>query len=98
MKDSLSRFAPLAFWALMLSLAFAQENAVKPSPLADVPTKETQGLTLTFSAGGKTDTRGARLEDLRFRSVPSEGLAKLSAELETTSLSSEAREASSPSA
>ena len=61
MKDSLSRFAPLAFWALLLTPAFAQENALKQPPLADAPARETQGLTLSFSAGGKTDTRGARL-------------------------------------
>ena len=61
MKDSLSRFAPVAFCALLLTPAIAQKSTVTPPPLTDAPAKEAQGLTVTFSAGGKTDTRGARL-------------------------------------
>lgn len=51
-------FAALA--ALGSSL-FAQESAVTVPPLADAPIKSAQGLALTFSAGGKSDTRPARL-------------------------------------
>ena len=37
------------------------ENAVRPAPLADLPAKKRQGLTLTFAAGGMSDCRDARL-------------------------------------
>lgn len=53
--------APLALCALLSTSALAQQNAVKAPPLADAPAKPEQGLTVTFTAGGKTDTRTARL-------------------------------------
>ncbi len=43
---------------------FAEENIVKNPPLPVLAAASGQGLTLTFSAGGKTDTRPARLVSL----------------------------------
>ncbi|HEX8311048.1 MAG TPA: c-type cytochrome [Chthoniobacteraceae bacterium] len=40
---------------------FAQTAAIQAPPLPDAPDKPVIGLALTFSAGGKTDTRPARL-------------------------------------
>ena len=49
--------------AALLALApggFSQ-STVKPAPLAELAPKLKQGLTLTFTAGGKSDTRDARI-------------------------------------
>jgi mono/diheme cytochrome c family protein len=53
---------PLFLVALLLAspLLFA-ESAVKAPPLPAMKDKAVQGLTLTFTAGGKSDTRPARL-------------------------------------
>lgn len=51
----------LALLALGSSLAQADENSVQAPPLPDMAPAAKQGLTVSFSAGGKTDTRGARL-------------------------------------
>jgi mono/diheme cytochrome c family protein len=51
----------LALLALGPSLVHADDNAVQAPPLADMAPAAKQGLTVTFSAGGKTDTRSARL-------------------------------------
>lgn len=45
-------------------LAIAQESTVKAPPLAEAKAKAVQGLTFTVTAGGKTDTRAARLVSL----------------------------------
>lgn len=58
MKISLSL---LALLTLGLPLARAEDSAVQAPPLADKGPEVKQGLTVTFTAGGKTDTRGARL-------------------------------------
>ena len=56
-------FKPLLILAalLLLSPRSHSENAVQPAPLADLPAKMRPGLTLTFTAGGRSDTREARL-------------------------------------
>ncbi len=51
----------LAGLALFLPLLAAQENAVKAPGLAESAPGMQPGLTLTFAAGAKTDTRAARL-------------------------------------
>lgn len=53
--------------AALLALAPCafSESTVKPAPLAGLPVKMKQGLTLTFSAGGKSDVREARIAALQ---------------------------------
>ncbi len=51
----------LALLALGSSIVRAEESAVQAPPLADMAPAAKQGLTVTFGAGGKTDTRSARL-------------------------------------
>jgi mono/diheme cytochrome c family protein len=51
---------PLLLLALALS-ASAEESAVPTPPLAELAPEMKQGLTVTFRAGGQTDTRAARL-------------------------------------
>jgi len=58
MKISLSL---LALLALGLPLVQAADRAVQAPPLADAVAEVKQGLTVSFTAGGKTDTHGARL-------------------------------------
>jgi len=58
MKALLASATMLA--ALSLSAA-AAENAVKAPPLAEAKAEMKQGLAVTFTAGGKSDTRDARL-------------------------------------
>ncbi len=54
--------APLILAALLLLTARSHsESDVKPAPLAELPAKMRPGLTLTFTAGGKSDSREARL-------------------------------------
>ena len=61
MKTPARLLAPLACLALLSPLVLSQENAVKAPALAEAPAAAAQGVTLTFTAGGKTDTRAARL-------------------------------------
>jgi len=56
MKSALFALAFLLFVAPTLS-----DAAINPTPLVDQPIKLEQGLTLTFTAGEKSDTRDARL-------------------------------------
>ncbi len=52
-----------AILAALLALAPCSfsENIVKPAPLAEQAPKMNPGLTVTFTAGGKSDTRDARI-------------------------------------
>ncbi len=55
---------PFAFLVLSIGVDAplrAQETTLKAPPLADTKPEKKQGLTVTFSAAGKTDTRAARL-------------------------------------
>lgn len=54
----------LALLTLGLPLTQAEDKAVQAPPLADLAPAAKQGLTVTFSAGGRTDTRSARLISL----------------------------------
>jgi mono/diheme cytochrome c family protein len=54
-------FPILAAAILSLGALHAQDTAIKPPPLAKIAAEKKQGLAVTFSAGGKTDTRSARL-------------------------------------
>lgn len=59
-QSFLSRlFIALVF--VLTARSFAQENAVKALPLTELAAVSKPGLAVTFSAGGKTDTRFARL-------------------------------------
>ncbi|MEO7319369.1 MAG: c-type cytochrome, partial [Chthoniobacteraceae bacterium] len=46
---------------LILAPCGFSESTVKPAPLAEMPPKMKPGLTLTFTAGGRSDTRDARI-------------------------------------
>ena len=61
MKVPLVLLSSLA--ALLASPVIAQQagSAVQAPALAEAPAKAEQGLSVTFTAGGKTDTRAARL-------------------------------------
>ena len=61
MKFSASILAPIACLTLLLPSLRAQESAVKAPALAEAAPALKQGLALTFTAGGKSDTRAARL-------------------------------------
>ena len=61
MKTPARLIAHLASLALLSPMLSAQESAVKAPPIAETAPAQKQGLTLTFSAGGKSDTRAARL-------------------------------------
>jgi cytochrome c2 len=52
---------PMRFSILLLLTAFCAHAAVTAPPLPDAKPGKVQGLTLTIEAGGKSDTRGARL-------------------------------------
>jgi cytochrome c2 len=54
-------FALLALSACLVSSVAAAEAGVQASPLPELPPATKQGLTVTFGAGGKTDTHAARL-------------------------------------
>jgi len=60
MRPSVLLLAPLACLALLSPLS-AQETGLKTPALADAALAKKQGLTLTFTAGGKADSRAARL-------------------------------------
>jgi mono/diheme cytochrome c family protein len=53
--------ALLAFGSLLATSLLAQDAALKAPALATTKPEKKQGLTVTFAAGGKTDTRAARL-------------------------------------
>ena len=53
-------FSLLAALALTAALP-AQDSALKAPPLAKSAAEKKQGLTVTFTAGGRSDTRAARL-------------------------------------
>src|SRR5688572_25696234 len=57
---SRGRVALLAAWLVVTATAASRAQLAAP-PLADAPDKNAPGLTLTFSAGDKTDARRARL-------------------------------------
>ncbi|MDR3401183.1 MAG: cytochrome c [Chthoniobacter sp.] len=61
MKIPLPLLALLALGASLSRIAHADESTVHAPALADLPAAAKQGLTVTFSAGGKTDTRAGRL-------------------------------------
>ena len=57
MKVRLILLAALAFTDAL----FAQESTLKTPPLAKTVAEKKQGLSVTFTAGGKSDTRAARI-------------------------------------
>jgi len=58
----LSRYVALtALGVMALATAFAGGASVSAPVLADAPLTKVQGLTVTFSANGKSDVRAARL-------------------------------------
>ncbi len=61
MKSPIRLIAPIACLALLLPALRAQESAIKAPPIAEAAPALKQGLALTFTAGGKSDTRAARL-------------------------------------
>ena len=61
MKIPLPLLALLIISASLPFPAHAEDNAVQAPALADLPPALKQGLAVTFSAGGRTDTRAARL-------------------------------------
>ena len=52
------------FLCLVLISSSAMWAAITPPPISDTSAKSEQGLILTLSAGGKSDTRAARLVSL----------------------------------
>ncbi len=54
-------FALLPFLALLSTATAAEESGVKSPALAQAKPEATQGVAVTFTAGGKSDTRFARL-------------------------------------
>lgn len=61
MKAPLVLLSSLAAFLVSPVLAQQAGTGVQAPALAEAPAKAEQGLSLTFSAGGKTDTRPARL-------------------------------------
>ena len=61
MKTPARLLAPLTCLALLSPALRAQESTVKAPALAEAAPALSQGLSLTFTAGGKSDTRAARL-------------------------------------
>lgn len=61
MKAPLVLLSSLAALLALPSVAQLTDTGVKAPAIAEAPDKAEQGLSLTFSAGGKTDTRPARL-------------------------------------
>ncbi len=51
----------LVCFAAFITPLLAQESPLKTPPLVAAKPEKKQGLTVTFTAGGKTDTRAARL-------------------------------------
>ena len=61
MKSLIRVRVPLACLALLSPALRAQESAFKSPAIAEAAPALKQGLALTFTAGGKSDTRAARL-------------------------------------
>ena len=55
------KFSSILAALLALAPCVFSQNAVKPEPLANQAPKMKAGLTLTFTAGGKSDARDARI-------------------------------------
>jgi mono/diheme cytochrome c family protein len=64
LRTFITRFLVAGSWSTAVAAGFVSVLAhgqLANPPLPDAPAKITQGLTLTFSAGDKTDSRRARL-------------------------------------